>query len=99
MMGDDEQIDRSDRIVRAHQLEFLVPGEVAEMRDAELAKRHDAADRLRVLGWIGILRLEGRARGVRAAAAREWRLLHGSGRAHDAPVEPCDRNRIARFCN
>src|SRR5262249_60929161 len=69
VMRDHEQVDGSDRIVRAHQLEFLVPGEVAEMRDAELAERHDAADRLRVLGRVGLLLLAGRATRGRDAAA------------------------------
>ena len=57
VMRHDEQIDGADAVGRAHQVEFLVPGQVAEVRHAEPAERDDAADRLRVLGRIRILRL------------------------------------------
>ena len=34
-----EDIHRADAVVRAHQLEFLVPGQIAEMHRAELSER------------------------------------------------------------
>ena len=43
------EIDRADRIVRAHQVEFFVPQQIAEIDRAELAERDHAADRLGVL--------------------------------------------------
>src|SRR5215468_873224 len=69
------------------------------MGDAELAERHDAADRLSVLGRIWVLRLERRARCVRTTAARQWCLLDGSRRRHDVPVESRDRDSIAGLYN
>ena len=60
-----------DAIVRAHQLEFLVPCEIAEVSDAEFAERDDAADRLRVLRRIRHARFVVGARRVRFARARQ----------------------------
>ena len=95
VVRDDEQIDGADRIGRAHQVELLVPGDVAQVSDAELAERDDAADRLRVLGLVHFLRLEARAVRVGLAAAGQRRLERRASRGDDAPVEAGDRDLVA----
>ena len=51
------QVNLSDRVVRCHQLGFCVPGQVAAGQESELAKRHQHADALRVIGSVFGLRL------------------------------------------
>src|SRR5215831_16091794 len=93
-MRDDEEIHRADRVLRAHQLELFVPREVAEMRRAELAERDDAADGLRVLARIRILRLIRRAVRIRLAGARQRSLDVLAARGNDAPIEAVDRDLV-----
>ena len=87
VVRDDEEIDGADSVGRAHQIELFVPGQIAEVRDTEAAKGHDAADGLRILGWIRILRFETGAIGIRLATAWQRGLERLSCRTDDAPVQ------------
>ncbi len=50
MMRGEVQIDRPNRVIRAHQLLFLIPGEVAQIDRTKLAVGDYHADRHRVIG-------------------------------------------------
>src|SRR5262249_3053841 len=54
----DPKIHGSETVLRTHQIEFLVPCEIAEMQHAELSKRHMASDRLRILRFVHLLSLK-----------------------------------------
>src|SRR5438128_448728 len=73
MMRDDPQIDSADAILRAHQVEFLVPGEIAEMQHPKFSKSDVASDRLRILGLIHFLRREAGTVWIRLSCARRAR--------------------------
>ena len=47
-----QHIHGAEAVVRAHQLEFLVLGEIAQMSGAKFSERDVDADRLRVLGVV-----------------------------------------------
>ena len=44
MMQPQEQVDGADAVIRAHQLEFLVLGQIAQMDGAEFSERGVDAD-------------------------------------------------------
>ena len=83
--------------VGTHQLAFLVPRQIAEMRDTKAAERDDAADRVRVLGGIRFHRLEAGAERIRPSRAGQSGLENFSSRRHDAPVDASQRQTIARL--
>ncbi len=98
MMRHEVEIDGPDRIVRAHQIAFVVPQQIAEIDRLELAERHDAADRLAVLRIVRVLaRLELVAVRIRLAAAGERRRDRLPRRRHDPPVEARDRYLVPRL--
>ena len=70
VMGDDPQVDRADAILRTHQVEFLVPRQIAEMQHAEFSKSDMASDRLRILGLVHFLGLEAGTIWIRFPCAR-----------------------------
>ena len=84
------------RLYRAHQLEFLVLGHVAQMDGAEFSERDVDADRHRILG-VALCGLEVRAIGIGSAGARQRRLDGLAGGRHDLHIETGDRNLVARF--
>jgi hypothetical protein len=43
-MRDEKRIHRADRIVRTHQIVFLVPQEIAQIDGAKLTERDHAPD-------------------------------------------------------
>src|SRR5215471_10880992 len=100
MAAGEIEIDGANRIVRAHQLEFLRPPHVTKVKRAELSERDDAADRLRV---IRIVEASGPRHRREASAVRIWFAASGKrrilqdlpGGGDDPPVEPGDRNSIA----
>ena len=72
VMRHKEHVHRPDGIVRAHQLVFLVPQQIAEIDRAELTEGDHAADRLSVvIGRRHVFRRDARARGIRLARRRE----------------------------
>ena len=92
-----EQVDRTDEIVRAHQLPLFVPEEVAEIDQPELPVGHHAAHRGCVVVrrrrvWLLLDACAGR---VRLAAAGQRVLQHRPGRGHDPPVEAGDRHPVS----
>ena len=94
-MRHDEEIDGADRIVRTHQLEFLVPGQIAEMRDPKAAERDDAADRLAFSVGRRPSARNPRSKGFGRPAPGSGNLDHVTGRRHDPPVEPRYRDVVA----
>ncbi len=68
MMGDHEYIDRTDRIVRSHELELSVDGQVAQVEDTELAETGENAYRLCIFTVVFGLRDEIGAVAIRSAA-------------------------------
>ena len=97
MMRDDEQIDRAAAIGRAHQVEFLVPGEIAQMGNPKSSKRDNTSDRLSILTLVDVLRLEGRAIRISPACTRQWCLDRLAGRGDDAPVKADKVQFVSRF--
>ena len=79
VMRNQIQIDRPERVVRAHQLELLVPEQIAEVDRAELSEGNHAADRLAILG-IGrnVLRREGGTGRIGLAAPWQRGLQHAA---------------------
>src|SRR5207248_11102602 len=73
IMRDDPQIDGADAILRAHHVEFLVPGEIAKMQHPKFSKSDVASDRLRILGFIHLLRREAGTVWIRLSCARRAR--------------------------
>ena len=73
VMRGEVHVHRADLVVRAHQVVFLVPGEIAEVDDAELAERDQRAERAGVLGLVLVARLEAGAELVGLAGAFERR--------------------------
>src|SRR5687767_10726487 len=94
MMGNDEQVRRSNPVSRTHQIKFLVPGQVTKMDNAKIAKRNDASNGLRVLGPVNILSLEPRARRILTPAAGKRGLDDFTTGRNDSPVESCNRNSV-----
>src|ERR1700690_4327494 len=100
MIGDHKHVDGANGIIRAHQLEFLVPGEIAQMHDPKLPERYHTADGIRVLDAAVVILVPGlESRAFRVGMASAWQLIldHISCRSHDAPVEACNRNPVAGF--
>ena len=91
------EIDRADRIGRAHQLVFVVPQQIAEIDRAELAEREQAAHRLAVLGSLvmsfGVKLAHVGSAGRRRAAAPSAPVPP----RHDAQVEAGDRQGVPRL--
>src|SRR4029453_10298292 len=49
VMRDDPKVDSPKAILRAHQIEFFVPGQIPKMKHAKFSERYVTSDRLRVL--------------------------------------------------
>src|SRR5215831_10664245 len=58
VMRDDPKVHGPEAILRAHQIEFFVPGQIPEMQHAKLSERYVTSDRLRVLRLIHFLSFE-----------------------------------------
>ena len=58
-MRDDPEIYGAEAVLRTHQIEFFVPGQIPEMQDAEFPERDMASYGLRVFCFVDVLRLEG----------------------------------------
>ena len=101
VVRDHEEVDRTDEIVRAHQLHLFVPEQVAEVGGAKPPEGDDAANRLAVFRIVGdVFRLCRGARRVgpaRTGRAGERRLQHVASGRHNSPVESLDRHRVARL--
>ena len=97
VMGHHEKINRADRIVRAHQIEFLVARQVAQMQNAELAKRDEDPDRSSILRRCQRPGLEPRAIGVRLARSRQRSRDGFACGRHHAHIETGDRNLVTDF--
>ena len=82
------QVNRAHEIVRAHEVVFLVPQQVAKIDRPELPERDHAADRLAVvIGGTVVLFLEVGAGRVRLSAAGQRRLDRGARGGDDPPVD------------
>ena len=72
-MQTQEHINGADAVVRAHQLEFLVLREIAQVNRAEASEPHVGSDRHRILGIV-LSRLEARTIGIHPAGSGQSRL-------------------------
>ncbi len=95
MVQTQKDVNRTDAVRRAHQLEFLVLRQVPEVNRAKSAERHVDADRHRVLGVV-LSRLEARTIWIRAAGAWQRRLDRLASGRHDKDIQTRDRNPGAR---
>ena len=64
VMRDDEDVDVTDLIPRAHQLHLLVPRKVAEVEDLQLAEGNFSSEGSGVLGLVGGTHLRDLAEGI-----------------------------------
>src|SRR5690348_14840694 len=99
MVRDDEQIDCPDTVGRTHQVEFLIPGEIAKMHGAEFSERHNTADGTGVLARVVVLWLMRGAVRVRSSRASQRLLDRLAIRGDNPPIKSGDRNGVARFCD
>ena len=90
VMRHDEQIHRAEAVGRAHQIEFLVPGQIAEMRDPELPNVMMLPTDCAFSVASASCGLKPAQYGIRPARARQRRLDHLARRGDDAPVETGD---------
>src|SRR5262245_55949081 len=97
VMRDDEEIHGTEAVVRTHQIEFLVHGEIAHVDYFELSESDVTADRLRVLRPIDVLSLEVRAVRVGFPGPRKGCLQALTSRCHDSPVEAGHGHLVARL--
>ena len=84
----------AEAVVRAHQLELLVLGDVAQVSGAEFAEGDVDADRLRVLGIV-VSRLEIGAVGIGLAGAGQRGLDHLAGGGDHEHIDAGQANFVA----
>src|SRR6266481_7893845 len=89
-----KDIDSAKTIVRTHQLEFLVPGQITQMNGAELSKGDVSPDGLRILGIV-LAGLEIGAVWIRGAGAGQRRLDRLTSGRHDTNIETGHGNLVA----
>src|SRR5207253_2662947 len=88
--------DVPELVLRTRQLHLLLPIEVAQIEEGELAERHELADHELVLGNIVRLVLRRRAERVRTTAVdRLWNEV--TVRDHDLYLSALQRNLVARL--
>src|SRR5437773_796371 len=97
MMRDDPQIDGADAILRAHQVELLVPGEIAEMQHPKFSKSDVASDRLRILGFVHLLRSEAGTVWIRLSCARRARPPRPRYRYRSGPPRRMGEQKVSRY--
>ncbi len=97
VVAHDINIRLAHLILRAHQVLFLVPRQIAQIHHPELAQYDHASHGPRVLGRVHILRLEIGTEPIRLARPRQRLVDHIPGRRHDVPVQPFYRQLIARL--
>ena len=95
MVQTQEDIDAAEPVIRAHQLELLVLGQITQVRSAKFAVGNENAHRLWVLGIV-FSWLEIGAVGIRPACAghRLDQLPRGSHHGH---INATHANLVARF--
>ena len=92
------EVDRSNLVAWADQVELVVPEQVAQVEGAKLTERYEAAHRLAVVVWrcrVDVS-LKRRALGrVHLPGSGEWPGNRLASRRDDAPVESLQGNVIA----
>jgi hypothetical protein len=96
MMQPQEQVDGADAVIRAHQLEFLVFGQIAQMDGSEFSERDVNADGHRVLRIVRS-GLEARAIGVGSTGTRQCRFDSLAARRYHLHLKAGDGNSVAWF--
>jgi len=74
MAGQDIQINGAEAVVRTHQIELPVQGQITEDDGSKLSEGNETSNRLVVFRFWDIRRLEARAVGIWPASARQRRL-------------------------
>ena len=97
MMQSQEQPHRRQPRVRAHQLEFHIAGQIAQMRGMEAPKGDVTRHRHRIF-HIVVERLEIGAFGIGfVGTGQRARRYDVASRGDDPPVHSSERNAVARF--
>src|ERR1700756_4273074 len=91
-----KQVNDADAVVWAHQFEFLVLGQIAQMDRAEFSERDDDADRHHIL-VIFVSWLEAGAIGVRRTGSGQYRLDSLACGGHYLHIQARDRDLVARL--
>ncbi len=97
MVVDQVYAHGADGVVGADQVQFLVPGEVGQIGEAELAVAEQKPYRAPVLGGVLGLAFHARAGGIRRPGALQRRRDPLAARGHHVYVHAADRNPVARF--
>src|ERR1700687_603095 len=92
-------IHGSDGIVRAHQLQLLIPGQIAEIEQAEISEGDERSERARVLGRISVTLRTGRTERIGLSGAWERILNVLARRGQNLNLDVLDGDRIARLYN
>src|SRR5712691_6695408 len=97
VMQTQKHINSAEAVIRTHQLEFLVPRQIAQVNRAKVSEPQVGPDRHRVLGIV-LSRLEARTIWIRPASSWQRRLDRLTGGRHDEYIQARDGYLASRFC-
>ena len=96
VMQTKKHVHRAQAVVRAHQFEFLVHREIAQMNRAKPSERNVSANGLRILGIV-LSGLEFGAIRIRFSRAGKRGLDRFTGRGHHAHIEAGNSDPVTRL--